>query len=38
MLSRDGNPPMDQLAAIFGAVRRKLDVDMEARAVPAARQ
>jgi putative addiction module killer protein len=38
MLSKDGNPTMDDLAAIFGAVRRKLDVGMEARAVPAARQ
>lgn len=36
MLSEKGNPSMDNLAAIFGAVRRRLGVDIEARAVKAA--
>jgi DNA-binding phage protein len=33
MLSRTGNPSMDNLAEIFGAVRRKLRVGIEARTV-----
>lgn len=36
MLSENGNPGMDNLAAIFGAVRKYLGVDMQARAVEAA--
>jgi len=36
MLSSHGNPSMDNLAAIFGAVRRRLGVQIEARAVKAA--
>lgn len=36
MLSRDGNPTMDNLAAIVGVVRRKLGVAIQARAVKAA--
>jgi DNA-binding phage protein len=36
MLSENGNPSMDNLAAIFGAVRKRLGVDMEAHAVKAA--
>jgi len=36
MLSRDGNPTMDNLAAIVGVVRRKLGVEMQAKAVKAA--
>jgi DNA-binding phage protein len=36
MLSENGNPGMDNLAAIFCAVRKKLGVDIEARAVEAA--
>ncbi len=36
MLSRTGNPSMDNLAAIFGAVREKLRVDIEVHAVAAA--
>jgi len=36
MLSRNGNPSMDSLAAIFRAVRKKPGVDLEARAVEAA--
>jgi cytochrome c oxidase cbb3-type subunit 2 len=35
MLSEKGNPSMDNLAAIFGAVRKRLGVDMEAHAVKA---
>ena len=35
MLSEKGNPSMDNLAAIFGAVRKRLGVDIEARAVEA---
>ena len=33
MLSARGNPSMDNLAAIFGAVRRKLKVGIEVRTV-----
>lgn len=33
MLSPKGNPSMDNLAAIFGAVRTRLNVDLEVRAV-----
>lgn len=36
MLSRRGNPTMDNLATIIGAVRRKLGVDIRAHAVRAA--
>jgi DNA-binding phage protein len=36
MLSEKGNPSMDNLAAIFGAVRKRLGVDMQAHAVKAA--
>jgi DNA-binding phage protein len=36
MLSEKGNPSMDNLAAIFGAVRKRLGVAIEARAVEAA--
>ena len=36
MLSQKGNPSMDNLAAIFGAVREKLDVKIEVHAVKAA--
>ena len=36
MLSEKGNPSMDNLAAIFGAVRKRLGVALEARAVEAA--
>lgn len=36
MLSENGNPSMDNLAAIFGAVRRRLGVDIQAHAVEAA--
>lgn len=36
MLSSNGNPSMDNLAAIFGAVRANLKVDLEVRAVKAA--
>ena len=36
MLSSQGNPSMDNLSAIFGAVRRRLGVQIEARAVKAA--
>lgn len=36
MLSEKGNPNMDNLAAIFGAVRRRLGVAFEAHAVEAA--
>lgn len=32
MLSATGNPSMDNLAAIFGVLRRKLQVDIKARA------
>jgi len=35
MLSEKGNPSMDNLAAIFGAVRKRLGVDLRAHAVEA---
>lgn len=36
MLSPKGNPSMDNLAAIFGAVRRKLKVGIKAHTIEAA--
>jgi DNA-binding phage protein len=33
MLSPNGNPSMDNLAAIFGAIRSQLGVELEVRAV-----
>lgn len=36
MLSKKGNPSMDNLAAILSVVRRKLGVDLQARTVKAA--
>jgi DNA-binding phage protein len=36
MLSNDGNPTMDNLAAILGVVRKRLGVDIEAHSVVAA--
>jgi DNA-binding phage protein len=36
MLSENGNPSMDNLAAILRAVREKLGVDLQAHAVEAA--
>src|SRR6202030_4493952 len=36
MLSASGNPSMDNLAAIFRVVRKKLGVDLKAHAVEAA--
>ncbi|WP_188063073.1 DNA-binding protein [Sphingobium sp. KCTC 72723] len=36
MLSAQGNPNMDNLAAIFGAVRKRLGVAFEAHAIEAA--
>lgn len=33
MLSKSGNPSMDNLAAIFGAVRKQLGVAFEAHAI-----
>lgn len=36
MLSPKGNPSMDNLAAIFGAMRTQLKVSLEVRAVKAA--
>ena len=36
MLSSRGNPSMDNLAAIIGAVRRKLKVNIEVRSVKTA--
>ncbi|MGC1677902.1 MAG: hypothetical protein WA740_10245 [Candidatus Binataceae bacterium] len=36
MLSKQGNPTMDNLAAILKVVRRKLRVDIQARTVRAA--
>jgi len=36
MLSKGGNPTMDNLAAILGVFRKTLGVDIEARAVKAA--
>ncbi len=35
MLSENGNPSMDNLAAIFGAIRKKLKVAMAVRTVRA---
>ncbi|MCP5403140.1 MAG: transcriptional regulator, partial [Novosphingobium sp.] len=36
MLSEKGNPSMDNLAAIFGAVRKQLGVEFKAHGVKAA--
>lgn len=36
MLSRNGNPTMDNLAAILSVVRRELGVELQARTVEAA--
>ena len=36
MLSKQGNPTMDNLAAILDAVRRRLGVEIQVRAVKAA--
>jgi DNA-binding phage protein len=36
MLSKEGNPTMDNLAAILGALRRRLGVELQARTVEAA--
>ena len=36
MLSENGNPSMDNLAAIFGAVRARLNVEIEVRTVAVA--
>ena len=36
MLSKDGNPTMDDLAVIFGAVRTQLGVEIAAHATAAA--
>lgn len=36
MLSKQGNPTMDNLAAILSAVRRRLRVDLQARTIKAA--
>jgi DNA-binding phage protein len=36
MLSRDGNPTMDNLAAILSVVRKRLGVEIEAHTVAAA--
>ena len=36
MLATEGNPSMDDLAAIIGVVRKKLGVDLQAHAVQAA--
>ena len=36
MLSKQGNPSMDNLAAIIGALRKELGVELEARTVKAA--
>jgi DNA-binding phage protein len=36
MLSTNGNPSMDNLAAIFDVLRKELRVDLKARAVKAA--
>lgn len=36
MLSENGNPSMDNLAAIFGAVRKRLGVNIQAHAIEAA--
>ena len=34
MLSAQGNPSMDNLAAIFRAIRERLNLNIEARSVP----
>jgi len=36
MLSKNGNPTMDNLAAILGVVRKKLGVEIQARTIEAA--
>ena len=36
MLSKNGNPTMDNLAAILGVVRKRLGVDLQARTIKAA--
>jgi len=36
MLSRSGNPTMDNLAAVLGVVRKELGVEMKAPAIQAA--
>lgn len=36
MLSKSGNPTMDNLAAILNVVRKKLGVEIQARTVEAA--
>jgi len=36
MLAQNGNPGMDNLAAIFGAIRKALGVEIEAHTVEAA--
>ncbi|MGE0117741.1 MAG: DNA-binding protein [Dongiaceae bacterium] len=36
MLSMTGNPTMDNLAAVLGALRRRLGVDLQVRSVEAA--
>jgi DNA-binding phage protein len=36
MLSANGNPNMDNVAAIFDAIRQRLKVDLRARSVVAA--
>lgn len=36
MLSRNGNPSMDNLAVIFDAVRQRMKVELKAQAVKAA--
>jgi len=36
MLSTNGNPSMDNLAAIFDVLRKELGVDLKARTVKAA--
>ena len=36
MLSASGNPTMDNLAGIFGAIRKSLKVDLRVRVVRAA--
>ena len=36
MLSSRGNPSMDNLAAIFGVLRKRLGVELQARAIRAA--
>ncbi|MFC4275127.1 hypothetical protein [Achromobacter aloeverae] len=35
MLSRDGNPSMDNLAAIFGAITKRLGVSLQVQDVQA---